>query len=157
MTGTSLPLESWQYQLLWGGCCCHPEICALLGCWQSPAFPLWDPGSMWGRAGTSPIAFLAPSGRPSRLPAAEQLCQPEEGLVWGNKDQMPSLCTQSQASRAVGTAGLVPWSLGQGSGLSFPGAGDGGWQQGQCPSISLSFPAAPSSQNEVTLSHIAQV
>lgn len=85
-------MESWQYQLLWGGCCCQTKICALLGCWQSLAFPpelVWDPGSAWGRAGGSPIAFLAPSGRPSWLPAAEQLCQPEAGLVWGNKDQMP--------------------------------------------------------------------
>lgn len=151
-------MESWQYQLLWGGCCCQTEICALLGCWQSLAFPpelVRDPGSTWGRAGGSPIAFLAPSGRPSWLPAAEQLCQPEEGLVWGNKDQMPS-----PKARLPGwwvLQGWSPRSLGQGSELSSPGAGDGGWQQGQCPSVSLSFPAAPSSQKEVTLSDIAQV
>lgn len=93
-----------------GSCCCHPEICALLGWWQSTVFP---PGLMWGRAGASPIAFLGPSGHPSWLPAAEQLCQPEQGLPWGNKDQMPSLCTKSQAPRAVGqhrvsAAGLDP-------------------------------------------------
>lgn len=43
-------------------------------------FPL---GLMWGRAEGSPIAFLELTGCPSWLPAAEQPCQPQEGLAWG--------------------------------------------------------------------------
>lgn len=107
------------------------------------------------------------------------------GLGWGTQDQNPSLCTQIRAARvgrgcrggqelwAGVRGGQEPWpesgvsrSLSQGSGVGRslgqgqgcpPWAGEGGWQQGQHPSVSLSFPAALSSLKEVTLSLRARV
>lgn len=71
------------------------------------------------------------------------------------RGQMPSLCTQSQAPRAVGQhcrAGPTG-ALGRGQGCPAPA----GSKDSVLLCVSLSSPAAPGSQKEVTLSHVAQV
>lgn len=81
----------WSGSASSGGIAAATPICALLGWWQSPALSPWDPPSLpW-------VSLLAPAA--------------QQGLAWGNRNQIPSVCTQRQLpglDRSLGRAQGCP-------------------------------------------------
>lgn len=136
----------------------RPKSVPSLGVGRTSLFPRSSCGTL-GARGAEQADPPSPSLRHRGVPpgSLQQNSSASQRRAWfgGIRSKCPHPKPGFQGGGCC-RAGL-PWSLGQGSELSSPWAGDGGWQQGQCPSVSLSFPAAPSSQNEVTLSDIAQV
>lgn len=123
-----------------GSCCCHPEVCALLGGCQSSVSPL-------GACG-------AEQGIPHRLPWVWGL--PARGELSLGKPGPNFLTLHPKLPGCWGSTGWVlqSWthgSLGQGSGLPSPGQVV---EAGSKDSIPL-YPCSSESQKEVTLSHTA--